>query len=210
MGEIELYNQIFKERVRGIYNTKSFNKMPQNMIVELVSLVISGMNSHPPSPYAGGGRSPRQVVTRLTVDYNNHCRPQFGEYAKVHESHENMMQEKAMRPIALIPTGNTLRAYFFMRLANGWRLNRQKITPILRSQDVINIMHHLEFHNTRVLDIQDIYHHLFVEAKDRAKDEPNNSTYAPSDGEDSVNSDGSDNNNTNMNSPLTKKWDRGP
>ena len=71
-------------------------------------------------------------------------------------------------------------------------------------------MHHLEFHNTRVLDIQDIYHHLFVEAKDRAKDEPNDSTYAPSDGEDSVNSDGSDNNNTNMNSPLTKKWDRGP
>ena len=49
----------------------------------------------------------------------------------------------------------------------------------------------------------------FLEDEDGAHDDPDDSTYAPSDGEDSKNGDYNDNNNKNINLPLTKKWDRG-
>ena len=54
VGDIERLNRIVKERVRGIYNTLTFNKLPGRMIVELVSLVILWINALPPSPYVGG------------------------------------------------------------------------------------------------------------------------------------------------------------
>ena len=92
MGEIEELNRTVKERVRGIYNTLTFNKLPGRMIVELGTLVIFCLNALPPSPSVGGNLSPRQIFTGLTIDYMKHCRPQFGEYAQVHESHNNTMQ----------------------------------------------------------------------------------------------------------------------
>ena len=54
VGEIERLNCTRKERVRGIYNKLTFNKIPVHIIVELVALVIFWINVLPPSKFAGG------------------------------------------------------------------------------------------------------------------------------------------------------------
>ena len=45
VGEIEQLNCTVKERVRGIYNTLPFNKLPERIIVKLVALVIFWLNA---------------------------------------------------------------------------------------------------------------------------------------------------------------------
>ena len=40
VGEIERLNLTVKKRVRGIYNTLPFKKIPGRMIIELVDLII--------------------------------------------------------------------------------------------------------------------------------------------------------------------------
>ena len=40
MGGIELLNRTVKERVRGIYNTLPFKKIPGWMVVDIFALVI--------------------------------------------------------------------------------------------------------------------------------------------------------------------------
>ena len=79
------------------------------MIVELVALVIFWLNALPPSPSIGGNLSPLQITTGLKIDYTNHFRLQFDEYAQVHEYHDNTMQEQTTGAIALRPTGNANR-----------------------------------------------------------------------------------------------------
>ena len=69
MGEIEQLNRIVKEKVRGIYNTLTFNKLPIIIIIKLVALVIFWINALPPSPYVGGNLSLRQIITGLTIKY---------------------------------------------------------------------------------------------------------------------------------------------
>ena len=44
-GEIERLNCTVKERVRRIYNTLPFNKLPRRVIAELVSMVIFWLNT---------------------------------------------------------------------------------------------------------------------------------------------------------------------
>ena len=75
--------------------------------MELFDIVIFCLNALSPSPYVGGGGLIlRQIVTEFTANYTKHYHLQFGEFAQVHESHDNTMQERAMGGIALRPTGN--------------------------------------------------------------------------------------------------------
>ena len=123
------------------------------MIVWIFALVIFWTNALPPSPYVGGNLIPRQIITGLTIDYTKHFQLQFGEYAQVHESHENTMQERTTGAIALRPTGNSQGAHFFMSFTTGQRLNRQIFTSLPLPQDVINGVHHLACRNPKGLDI---------------------------------------------------------
>ena len=84
LGEIERLNRTVKERVRGIYNTLTFKKLPSRMIVELIAPIIFWLDTLPPSPSVGGNLSPRQIITNLTIEYTKHCRLQFDEYSQVH------------------------------------------------------------------------------------------------------------------------------
>ena len=76
-----------------------------------------------------GGVRPRHIVPVITIKYTKHCLLQLGKYLQVHESHDNMMQERATGDIALRPTGNAQGAYFFIRFTTGWRLNSQLFIP---------------------------------------------------------------------------------
>ena len=101
---------------------------------------------------------------------------------QVHESHENMMQERATGAITLRPTGNAQGAYLFMSPATCLRINQQSFTPLPLPQDVINGVQLLACRNTQGLDIQEIYRRLFLRNEDGARYDPYDSTYVPSDG----------------------------
>ena len=141
VGEIEQLNCTVKERVRGIYNTIYFKILPGRMVVYLVALVIFWVNAITPPPSVGRNLSPPHIITGLTIEYTKHCRLQFGEYTQVYKYHDNTMQERTTRAIALRPTRNAQGAYFFMSLTTDRRLNRLSFNPPPLPQDVINSVH---------------------------------------------------------------------
>ena len=61
--------------------------------------------------------SPRTIVTGMTLDYNNHCKLQFGEYVQTHEiTNKLTKQERTVGALALRLTGNTQGGFKFYSL----------------------------------------------------------------------------------------------
>jgi hypothetical protein len=87
-------------------------------------------------------------------DYNLHCRLQFGEYAQVHESHDNSMLWRTTGATALRPTGNIQGGYYFMSLTTGKRLSRKAWTALPMPGEVIDRVHVLARQNTSGGEIQ--------------------------------------------------------
>ena len=120
---------------------------------------------------------------------------------QVHESHDNTIQERDTGSIVLRPTSNDQWVYFFMILATRRIMNWESFTPSPLSQYAINSVHRLAHRSPRGLDIQYRDQRLFLEAEDGADDDPEDSTYAPSKGEDSDNGDEINDNDTSINPP---------
>ena len=107
------------------------------------------------------------------------------------------MQDQTTRAIALRPTGNYHRAYFFMSLTTGRRLNRQSFNPLPLPQDVISGVHRLACRNQKGLDIWDRNRRPFLKPEDVINDDKDDPTYAPSDEYSNNNEYESDNNQLN-------------
>jgi hypothetical protein len=138
VGDIERYIRTVKERVRCIYNTLPFTLIPYRLIVEMVYFSIFWLNSFPPSDGISTMLSPRALVTGQQLDFNKHCKLEFGAYVQTHEQHDNSMDSRTIGAIALRPTGNTQGGYFFMSLATGRRITRRSWTALPMPQDVID------------------------------------------------------------------------
>ena len=89
VGDIERYIRTVKECMRAIYNILPFNKIPARLVIEMAKASIFWLKGMPPNDSFGNGLSPRTIVTGQKLDYNRHCRYQFGEYAQMHEQHDN-------------------------------------------------------------------------------------------------------------------------
>jgi hypothetical protein len=77
------------------------------MITKMVSHSVFWLNMFPPNDGISDTMSPRSIITGQSVDYNKHCRLEFGEYAQVHEDHDYT------GAIAMRPTGNAQGGYYF-------------------------------------------------------------------------------------------------
>jgi hypothetical protein len=118
--EIERYICTVKERVRCIYNSLPFKRMPGKMIIKMVSHSVFWLNVFPPSDGISKTLSPRTLVVGLNVDYNKHCRLEFGEYAQVHEEHDKSMVTRTTGAIALRPTGNSQGGHILFPQSEHW------------------------------------------------------------------------------------------
>ena len=87
--------------------------------------------------------SPRTIVTASNINYNKHCKLQFGTYAQVCEQHDNSMATRTSGAIALHPTGNAQGSYYFLSLRSGKHIvcNNWTILPMLA--EVIATVHQL-------------------------------------------------------------------
>jgi hypothetical protein len=143
VGEIERYIRTVKERVRCIYNTLPFQQIPNRMVIEMVYFSVFWLNSFPARDGISSTLSPRTLVTGQKIDFNKHCRVEFGTYVQTHEQHDNSLTTRTIGAIALRPTGNMQGGHFFMSLATGRRISRRRWTALPMPDDVIERVHQI-------------------------------------------------------------------
>lgn len=141
VGDIERYIRTVKERVRCICNTLPFTRLPNRVVIEMVYFSVFWLNSFPATNGISDRLSPRTIVTGQTVDYNKHCRLEFGSYVQVHEEHDNSMASRTTGALALRPTGNAQGGYYFLSLTTGRVITRKSWTSLPMPQDVIDRVH---------------------------------------------------------------------
>ena len=153
--EIERHIRTIKERVRCVYATMPFNKIPSRMLVELVYFCIFWLNSFPAKDGISDTLSPRSIVYGTHIDFTKHAKLQFGEYVQAHEEHDNTMATRTTGAIALRPTGNAQGGYYLYNLSTGKVLNRNHWTPLPMPADVIDRVHVLARRSTADLTFAD-------------------------------------------------------
>ena len=143
VGDIERCIQMVKERMRAIYNTLPFQKIPARLIIEMAKTAVFWLNTFPAAGGASQQMSPRTIVMGQQVDYKRHCRFQFCEYAQTHEEHNNSMNPRTIGAIALRPVGNGQGSFYFMSITTGRVLNRQHATALPMPDEVIDKIHRM-------------------------------------------------------------------
>ena len=138
VGDIERFIHTVKERMRAIYNTLPFQKVPARLIVEMAKASVFWLNGLPQKNGLYSELSPRTIVTGQKLDFKRHCRFQFGEYVQTHEEHANSMSPRTVGALALCPTGNAQGSFYFMSLSTGRVLNRLCGTALPMPDDVVD------------------------------------------------------------------------
>ena len=123
VGEIERFIRTVKERMRAIYNTLPFQKIPARLVAEMAKACMFWLNSLLPQNNFGNALSLRTIVTGQRLDFKRHCRFQLGEYVQTHEQHNNSMMSRTVGALALHPTGNAQGGFYFLSLSTGRVLN---------------------------------------------------------------------------------------
>ena len=143
VGDIERYIRMVKERMRAIYNTLPFQKIPAWLVIEMAKTAVFWLNAFPAAGGASQDLSPRTILTGQQVDYKCHCRFQFGEYTQTHEEHNNSMNPRTVGAIALRPVGNGQGCFYFLSITTGRVLNRQHTTALPMPDKVIDKIHRM-------------------------------------------------------------------
>ena len=91
------------------------------MVVALVYMVVLWLNNFPPRSGASDIYSPHQIICRMKLDKQKHCKLEFGAYAQVHEESvpTNTMCDHMDRCICLGPVGNDKGTIKFLKLHMG-------------------------------------------------------------------------------------------
>jgi hypothetical protein len=76
------------------------------------------------------------------LNFNAHCKVEFGEYVQTHEEHDNTMQSRTIGAIATRPS-NGEGGYYFISLSTGRRINCRSWTPMTMPAEVIAQVHRL-------------------------------------------------------------------
>ena len=139
--EIERHIRTIKERVRCVYATLPFTKIPKRMLVELVYFSVFWLNSFPAHDGVSATLSPRSIVHGTHIDFAKHAKLEFGSYVQAHEEHDNTMATRTTGAIALRPTGNTQGGYYLYSLSTGKVLNRNHWTALPMPNEVIDRVH---------------------------------------------------------------------
>ena len=71
-------------------------------------------------------------MTKKVLDYNKHCKYEFGEYVQAHHQNNkvNDMKERTIDAIYLKPNDNKHGGHVLMNLNTGERKIRGNVTPL--------------------------------------------------------------------------------
>jgi hypothetical protein len=141
VGDIERFIRTLKEQMRVIYNTLPFNHMPSRINIKMAKHSVFWLNSFPHQNGVSADLSPSTIITSQAIDFNRHCKYEFGEYVQTHEQHDNSMAPCTIGALAMHPTGNVQGNYYFFSLSTGWIINRMHATKLPMPDDVIKRVH---------------------------------------------------------------------
>ena len=78
-----------KERVRAGWSRLPFSKcMPKLVVIRLVKDKVMWMNNFPRAGGVSSTLSPRAIMDGTKLDYNIHCKTEFGQYVQTHEDYQ--------------------------------------------------------------------------------------------------------------------------
>jgi hypothetical protein len=178
--DVERYIRSIKDRARSGYNSLPFPYVPRLVVIRLVGNTVFWLNAFPVADGVSDTLSPRYLMTGKHLDFNKHVQIEFGAYAQTHEEHDNSMQARTVGAICLGPTGNEQGAHYFMCLATGRRLTRNRWTELPMPRDVIARVAELGRRQgmPKTLTFADRYgHEILDEAND--VDDDHDSDYDP-------------------------------
>ena len=117
------------------------------MVVEMVYACIFWLKIFFPLPTVVENMSPCTLLTGRTIDFNKHCKYEFGTYVQTHEETDNTMRYRTTGAITLWPTGNNQGWIFFLSLTTGLRLNFFHATILHMTTDVIKLVNTMASRN---------------------------------------------------------------
>jgi len=120
-----------------------FEQLPHRLIVGIAYNAVFWLNCFPHREGIHNTLSPHTIVTGSKIDFNKHCRLQFGTYVQMHEQHNNSLLPRMTGAIALRPTGNEQGSYYFLSLHTGKRVVRNNWTVLPMPAKVIATVHQL-------------------------------------------------------------------
>merc|ERR1712086_156249 len=135
--EVERYNRTVKERVRGNHAMLPFQHLPPVFVIEMVYNAVFWRNMFALKGGVSKTQSPSEIVLNRKLDYNSHCKLEFGEYVQTHEEHNNDMTSRTLGAIATRPS-NDAGSYYFISLQTGRRINRRSWTSLPMPEAVVS------------------------------------------------------------------------
>ena len=98
--EIKRYNRTIKDRVCGNYNMIPFDYLPPIIVIEMVYTAVFWRNMFALKGGISKTQSPSKIILNQKLNFNSHCKVEFGEYVQTHEEHDNTMQSRTVGAIA--------------------------------------------------------------------------------------------------------------
>ena len=104
--EVERLIRTIKEQAQATYANIPFDKIPQQMVVEMLRCIVFYLNAFPWSNGVSQTMSPLTLLEGTYLDYNLHFQVIFGEYGMVYDGTDNTMNPRMTGAIAMGPSGN--------------------------------------------------------------------------------------------------------
>jgi hypothetical protein len=186
VGDIERWIRTVKERMRTIITSLPYLRLPPRLIIECAKSCVFWLNVFPHADGVSSTMSPREIVTGQALDFNRHCRFEFGEYVQTHEAHDNSMAPRTVGALALRPTGNAQGSYYFFSLKSSLLLNRTYATKLPMPAEVIDRVHALARRQRSQLGLIFGDRNNALPDEDSDSDDDDDSTFHPDDDADST------------------------
>jgi hypothetical protein len=93
------------------------------LVLQMVSTCTFWLNIFSPKDGISRNINPRELITRIKIDYNKHIQAEFVEYVQVHEENDNTMHTRTTGADETKPTGNAQGGHWFYSLATGRMLD---------------------------------------------------------------------------------------
>ena len=114
--ETERYNRTLKECVGRNYNIIPFEHLPLVVVIEMVYTAIFWRNIVALKGSVSKTQSPSEIILNHKLNFNAHCKVDFGKYVQTHEEHDNTTQLYTIGAIAT-RLKNAKGGYYFTSLS---------------------------------------------------------------------------------------------
>ena len=136
---VERDNKTFKERIRCIFASLPFARIPIRLTIELAMAVTYWLNCWCNSVGVSKTVSPRELIKGIRLDADKHLKFQFGEYVLGNEDDTNngVTEGRRIDAIFLRPTGNRNGEMYLFDLATGRKVHKYRATPAHMTNTII-------------------------------------------------------------------------